>query len=113
NQATSEFEFRRGAVFTQILLADEINRASPKTQSALLEAMEERQVSVDGTTYDLAEPFMVVATANPSRWRAPTACPRRSATASWPRPRWAIPCPAPRRGCSPPRPGPSPRATAT
>src|SRR5699024_280983 len=65
NQATSEFEFRRGAVFTQILLADEINRASPKTQSALLEAMEERQVSVDGTTSDLAEPFMVVATANP------------------------------------------------
>lgn len=65
NQATSEFEFRHGAVFTQILLADEINRASPKTQSALLEAMEERQVSVDGTTYPLAEPFMVVATANP------------------------------------------------
>ncbi|MGP9846219.1 AAA family ATPase [Brachybacterium sp. 107] len=65
NQATSEFEFRPGAVFTQILLADEINRASPKTQSALLEAMEERQVSVDGTTYELEEPFMVVATANP------------------------------------------------
>src|SRR5699024_8566708 len=65
NQASSEFEFRPGAVFTQILLADEINRASPKTQSALLEAMEERQVSVDGTTYSLAEPFMVVATANP------------------------------------------------
>ena len=65
NQATAEFEFRPGAVFTQILLADEINRASPKTQSALLEAMEERQVSVDGTTYPLAEPFMVVATANP------------------------------------------------
>ena len=65
NQASGEFEFRPGAVFTQILLADEINRASPKTQSALLEAMEERQVSVDGTTYALAEPFMVVATANP------------------------------------------------
>ncbi|GAA1489456.1 AAA family ATPase [Brachybacterium sacelli] len=65
NQSTGEFEFRRGAVFTQILLADEINRASPKTQSALLEAMEERQVSVDGATYELAEPFMVVATANP------------------------------------------------
>lgn len=65
NQASGEFEFRPGAVFTQILLADEINRASPKTQSALLEAMEERQVSVDGTTYGLAEPFMVVATANP------------------------------------------------
>ncbi|WP_114854238.1 MoxR family ATPase [Brachybacterium sp. YJGR34] len=65
NQASGQFEFRRGAVFTQILLADEINRASPKTQSALLEAMEERQVSVDGETYALAEPFMVVATANP------------------------------------------------
>lgn len=65
NQATSQFEFRRGAVFTHVLLADEINRASPKTQSALLEAMEERQVSVDGVTYELEEPFMVVATANP------------------------------------------------
>ncbi|MCW1806621.1 AAA family ATPase, partial [Brachybacterium squillarum] len=65
NQATSQFEFRPGAVFTQVLLADEINRASPKTQSALLEAMEERQVSVDGVTYPLEEPFMVVATANP------------------------------------------------
>ncbi|MGY5765422.1 AAA family ATPase [Brachybacterium sp. DNPG3] len=65
NQATGQFEFREGAVFTQILLADEINRASPKTQSALLEAMEERQVSVDGTTYALDEPFMVVATSNP------------------------------------------------
>lgn len=65
NQATSQFEFRPGAVFTQILLADEINRASPKTQSALLEAMEERQVSIDSVTYPLAEPFMVVATANP------------------------------------------------
>ena len=65
DQSTSRFEFRKGAVFTQILLADEINRASPKTQSALLEAMEERQVSVDGTTYELEEPFMVVATANP------------------------------------------------
>ena len=65
NQATAQFEFRPGAVFTQVLLADEINRASPKTQSALLEAMEERQVSVDGVTYPLEEPFMVVATANP------------------------------------------------
>ncbi len=65
NQASGSFEFRPGAVFTQVLLADEINRASPKTQSALLEAMEERQVTVDATTYDLGEPFMVVATANP------------------------------------------------
>lgn len=62
---SGELEFRPGAVFTQILLADEITRASAKTQSALLEAMEERQVSVDGATYPLPEPFMVVATANP------------------------------------------------
>jgi MoxR-like ATPase len=65
DQAAGTFEFHPGAVFTQILLADEINRASPKTQSALLEAMEERQVSVDGETYPLPEPFMVVATSNP------------------------------------------------
>jgi MoxR-like ATPase len=65
NQASGAFEFRPGAVFTQVLLADEINRASPKTQSALLESMEERQVSVDGATYPLDDPFMVVATANP------------------------------------------------
>ncbi|PWH06323.1 ATPase [Brachybacterium endophyticum] len=65
DQSTGTFEFRPGAVFTQVLLADEINRASPKTQSALLEAMEERQVSVDGETFALPDPFMVVATANP------------------------------------------------
>ncbi|MFC0675723.1 AAA family ATPase [Brachybacterium hainanense] len=65
DQSTGSFTFRRGAVFTHILLADEINRASPKTQSALLESMEERQVSVDGTTYELDSPFMVIATANP------------------------------------------------
>ena len=65
NQAVSEFEFKPGAVFANIVIGDEINRASPKTQSALLEAMEERQVSVDGTTYPLPAPFMVVATQNP------------------------------------------------
>ncbi len=59
------FEFRRGPVFTQILLADEINRATPKTQSALLEAMEEGQVTVDGTTHPLPQPFVVLATQNP------------------------------------------------
>jgi MoxR-like ATPase len=62
---TQAFVFRRGPVFTQLLLADEINRASPKAQSALLEAMEERQVSVDGETHALPEPFFVVATQNP------------------------------------------------
>jgi MoxR-like ATPase len=59
------FEFRKGPIFTQLLLADEVNRASPRTQSALLEAMEERQVSADLTTYPLPEPFFVVATQNP------------------------------------------------
>ena len=65
NQETREFEFRPGAVFANIVLGDEINRASPKTQSALLEALEERQVTVDGTTYELPAPFMVMATQNP------------------------------------------------
>lgn len=65
NAGDSSFEFREGPVFTNILLADEINRTPPKTQSALLEAMEEHQVSVDVTTHRLREPFMVVATQNP------------------------------------------------
>jgi MoxR-like ATPase len=65
DQRQGEFEFRPGPIFTNILLADEINRATPKTQSALLEAMAERRVSADGTTYDLPRPFMVVATQNP------------------------------------------------
>ncbi len=65
NQETREFEFRPGAVFANIVVGDEINRASPKTQSALLEAMEERQVTVDATTYPLHRPFMVMATQNP------------------------------------------------
>lgn len=65
NQKTLEFEFRPGPLFAQIVLADEINRATPKTQSALLEAMEEKQVTADGTTYTLKTPFMVIATQNP------------------------------------------------
>ena len=65
NRATDDFEFRPGGVFANIVLADEINRASPKTQSALLEAMEERQVTVDAHTYRLPRPFMVIATQNP------------------------------------------------
>jgi MoxR-like ATPase len=65
NQKTQEFEFRPGPVVSQIVLADEINRATPKTQSALLEAMEERHMTVDGTTRPLPEPFMVIATQNP------------------------------------------------
>ena len=65
NQKESEFVFRKGPIFSNIVLADEINRATPRTQSALLEAMEERQVSVDGNTYKLSEPFMVMGTQNP------------------------------------------------
>jgi MoxR-like ATPase len=65
NQERRDFEFKPGPVFANIVLGDEINRASPKTQSALLECMEERQVTVDGTTYPLQAPFMVIATQNP------------------------------------------------
>ena len=65
NRAADEFQFRPGGIFANVLLADEINRASPKTQSALLEAMEERQVTVDAHTYRLPRPFMVIATQNP------------------------------------------------
>jgi MoxR-like ATPase len=65
NQQSREFEFRPGPVIAQIVLADEINRATPKTQSALLEAMEERQITVDGTTYEMPQPFIVLATQNP------------------------------------------------
>ncbi|MGC9009906.1 MAG: AAA family ATPase [Sulfolobales archaeon] len=65
DQRTGEFKLRKGPIFTNILLADEINRASPRTQSALLEAMQERQVTIEGTTFKLEEPFMVIATQNP------------------------------------------------
>lgn len=65
NQKTREFEFRAGPVMAQIVLADEINRATPKTQAALLEAMEEKQITVDGTTYKMDEPFLMLATQNP------------------------------------------------
>jgi MoxR-like ATPase len=65
NQRTNEFEFRPGPVFANLLLVDEINRASPKTQAALLESMQENQVTVDGVSYELAAPFMVIATQNP------------------------------------------------
>ncbi len=63
---TGRFEFHRGPIFSQLVLADEINRATPKAQSALLEAMEERQVTADGTTFDLPAPFFVIATSNPT-----------------------------------------------
>ena len=65
NQDNRQFEFRKGAIFANVVVGDEINRASPKTQSALLESMEERQVTVDGRTYQLPRPFLVMATQNP------------------------------------------------
>src|SRR3712207_714227 len=65
NQRSNEFEFRPGPIFANVLLVDEINRTSPKTQAALLECMQENQVTIDGTTYELARPFMVAATQNP------------------------------------------------
>ena len=65
NQKKAEFEFKAGPIISQLVLADEINRASPKTQSALLEAMEERQVTVEGITYSVPQPFTVMATQNP------------------------------------------------
>lgn len=68
NQKSGEFEFREGVVMNQVLLVDEINRATPKTQSSLLEAMAEGQVSVDGNVYTLPQPFMVIATQNPSEY---------------------------------------------
>lgn len=75
DRTTQQFHFKRGPLFTQLLLADEVNRASPRTQSALLEAMEERQVSVDLTTYRLPDPFFVVATQNPHEQQGTFALP--------------------------------------
>src|SRR5919107_992790 len=69
NQQSRQFEFRPGPIIAQLVLADEINRATPKTQSALLEAMEEGQVTVDGVTHRLPEPFIVMATENPIEYQ--------------------------------------------
>jgi MoxR-like ATPase len=75
NQRTQEFEFRPGPIMAQIVLADEINRATPKTQSALLECMEERQATIDGVTYRMPEPFLVIATQNPIEYEGTFALP--------------------------------------
>ena len=75
NQKTQEFEFRPGPIFSQVVLADEINRATPKTQSALLECMEERQATIDGTTYPMPDPFLVIATQNPIEYEGTFALP--------------------------------------
>ena len=82
NQRDGDFEFRPGPMFTNLLLADEINRAPPKTQAALLEAMQERQVTIEGATYRSAAPFLVIATQNPIETRARIRCPKRSSTGS-------------------------------
>ncbi len=75
NQKTQEFEFRPGPILSQVVLADEINRATPKTQSALLESMEERQVTVDGVTWPMPRPFLVIATQNPIEYEGTFALP--------------------------------------
>ena len=75
NQKTREFEFRPGPIMSQVVLADEINRATPKTQSALLECMEERQATVDGITYQMPDPFLVIATQNPIEYEGTFALP--------------------------------------
>src|SRR6202162_4201748 len=75
NQKTSEFEFRPGPIMAQIVLADEINRATPKTQSRLLERKEERQPTIDGTTYMMPDPFLVIATQNPIEYEGTFALP--------------------------------------
>jgi len=75
NQKTQEFEFRPGPIMSQVVLADEINRATPKTQSALLECMEERQATIDGTTWPMPDPFLVIATQNPIEYEGTFALP--------------------------------------
>ena len=75
NQKTQEFEFRPGPIMAQVVLADEINRATPKTQSSLLECMDERQATIDGTTYPMPDPFLVIATQNPIEYEGTFALP--------------------------------------
>src|SRR5205809_3078996 len=75
NQKTQEFEFRPGPIMSQVVLADEINRATPKTQSSLLECMEERQATIDGVTYTMPDPFLVIATQNPIEYEGTFALP--------------------------------------
>src|SRR4051794_5982083 len=101
NQREQRFEFRPGPIFANVVLVDEVNRASPKTQSGLLECMQERHVTVDKHTHELAAPFLVLATRTRSSTRAPTRCPRLSSIASWCAYRWAIPLPTRRPTCSP------------
>ena len=82
NQKSQEFEYRAGPIVAQVVLADEINRATPRTQSALLEAMQERTITVDGETMALPRPFLVMATQNPIELKERFLCPRRRWIAS-------------------------------
>ena len=82
NQREADFEFRPGPIFTNLLLGDEINRAPPKTQAALLEAMQERQVTIEGRTNSLERPFLVIATRTRSSTKARTLCPKRNSIVS-------------------------------
>jgi MoxR-like ATPase len=101
DQREQRFEFRPGPVFANVVLVDEINRASPKTQSGLLECMQERRVTVDVHTHELARPFLVLATQNPIEYEGTTHCPRRRSTGSWSGSRSATPPEGRRPGCSP------------
>ena len=102
NQETRDFEFKPGGIFANIVVGDEINRASPKTQSALLESMEERQVSVDGTTIGSSRLSWWSQLRTRSRWKAPTRCLKPSGTVSWRESRWATRPRTPSSTCSNP-----------
>ena len=91
SQKNEEFVVKKGPVFANFVLADEINRSPAKVQSALLEAMQERQVTIGDQTYPLPQPFLVLATQNPWSRRVPTRCPRRRSTDSCSRPRSPTP----------------------
>ena len=94
NQKTQEFEFRAGPIMSQVVLADEINRATPKTQSSLLECMEERQATVDGTTWPMPDPFLVIATQNPIEYEGTFALPEAQLDRFMLRVRLGYPSPA-------------------
>ncbi|KFI55246.1 MoxR-like ATPase [Bifidobacterium callitrichos DSM 23973] len=105
SQAENRFVFHHGPLFANVVIADEINRANPKTQSAMLEAMGEGSVSVDGVSYDLPDPYFVVATQNPIELEARIRCPKHSWTVSWRARASDTPVPRPSPTCSPRRTG--------
>ena len=114
NMQANEFEFRPGPVFANMVLVDEINRAAPKTQSALLECMQEVQVTIDGTTHPLARPFMVIATQNPIEYEGTFPLPEAQLDRFTMRLHLGYPSPSPRRrGCCPSTPPPSRSSTSS